>query len=241
MTQSKTAAVLFTGGKDSMRTIELMLERGYDISCLVTMISDNEDSYMLHTAAIEVTRLSAKALGIPLFVGRTAGIKEKELEDIYSAIREVSESYSFDTLASGGIASVYQRDRISSLCQRLGLKTEAPLWGVDQPSYLKDLVLRNYQFILTSVSAEGLDRSWLGREINGSNVEEIIGLARKNRFNPSFEGGEAETLVLDCPLFKSKKLKILKSEINWRGSCGRLLIKDAVLVPKKRQEYSSLA
>ena len=47
----------------------------------------------------------------------------------------------------------------------------------------------------------------------------------------AFEGGEAETLVIDGPLFK-KKLEILDSEKVWNFDNGHLIIKDAQLVEK---------
>jgi diphthine-ammonia ligase len=216
-----------------MRTIELMKQSGYHVSCLISIISDNEDSYMLHTAAIETTRISSEALDIPLVVGHTKGVKESELQDISATIEEARVKFPFGTIASGGIASSYQKGRIDRIAMGLGVKSAAPLWGIDQEAYMMDLISRNYHFILTSVSAEGLDRSWLGREVNQRAVVEIITLSRKYGFNPSFEGGEAETLVLDCPLFQRKKLRILRADVVWRGSYGRLLVKAIELVPKE--------
>ena len=228
----KRAAVLFTGGKDSTCAIQLMRERGYSIACLVTILSENQESYMLHTASIETTKLSSIALDIPLFVGRTKGIREEEVEDISVSIDSARREHEFGTIASGGNASNYQKVRIQSIADKLGLSLESPLWGVDQSNYLHDLVRRGYKFILTSVSAEGLDKSWLGKEIDSNSVTEIISLSKRFGFNPSFEGGEAETLVLDCPLFGKKMLRIVSSDIDWHGSYGRLMIKQVELVPK---------
>ena len=236
MREQEEAAVLFSGGKDSMRTIELIKQSGYHVSCLISIISDNEDSYMLHTAAIEATRISSKALDIPLVVGHTSGLKELELKDISATIKEARAKFPFVTLASGGIASSYQKERIDRIARELGLKSEAPLWGIDQESYLLDLVSRDYHFILTSVSAEGLDRSWLGRRVDRLAAAAIVKLSKRYGFNPSFEGGEAETLVLDCPLFLKRKLRILASDVDWRGGYGRLLIKAIELVPKEEND-----
>jgi len=47
----------------------------------------------------------------------------------------------------------------------------------------------------------------------------------------SFEGGEAETLVLDCPLFK-KRIKIKEMDKVWDKDSGHVNIKKAVLVDK---------
>ena len=58
-------------------------------------------------------------------------------------------------------------------------------------------------------------------------------LAKKFGFNVNFEGGEAETLVVDCPLF-SQPLKILDSKKHWDGIRGRFEILDAELENRAR-------
>jgi diphthamide synthase (EF-2-diphthine--ammonia ligase) len=45
------------------------------------------------------------------------------------------------------------------------------------------------------------------------------------------EGGEGETFVLDCPLFKGR-VEILESAPHWRGDTGYLQIAKARLSPK---------
>jgi diphthamide synthase (EF-2-diphthine--ammonia ligase) len=56
-------------------------------------------------------------------------------------------------------------------------------------------------------------------------------LSKKYGFNISFEGGEAETLVLDCPIFR-KRLEIRKSKKKWDGQRGIVEISDIVLLDK---------
>lgn len=226
------AAVLFTGGKDSTYTIQKIRSFGFEVSCLVSVISENPFSYMLHTPNIQITKLSAIALEIPIVYGYTQGEKEKELEDIRNSISEARRKYEFDLLASGGLSSDYQKTRLERIANEIGLKSLAPLWGIDQSRYVRDLLREGYHFILTSVSAAGLDERWLGREIDEKAIDELLILSKKYRFNPAFEGGEAETLVLDCPLFVRKRLKIIESEREWDGVRGSLTIKQAQLVDK---------
>ncbi len=228
----RKACVLYSGGKDSTRTIELVQRMGYEVSCLITMVARNPDSYMLHTSSIEWTKLSASALGIPIVFGETDGQKESELEDIKSTIESARMGFDFDYVAAGAIASVYQKERIEGICWSLSLKLVAPLWGTEQFSYLRNLVRDGYSFILTSVSAEGLDRQWLGRSIGIQEVELLGALSRKNGFNVAFEGGEAETFVLDCPIFRRGYLKLGSTSVDWRGSYGRLMIHDMELLPR---------
>ena len=53
-------------------------------------------------------------------------------------------------------------------------------------------------------------------------------LSKKFQFNLNFEGGEAETFVINCPLFKNK-IKIINSNKIWDGIRGRFEIVEAKL------------
>ena len=83
-----------------------------------------------------------------------------------------------------------------------------------------------FKFIITSVSSDGLDDSWLGKEITSENLVHLDQLSKKYGFNLNFEGGEAETLVIGCPLF-SKQIVIQKSHKVWDGYRGRFEIEEA--------------
>lgn len=228
----KRAAVLFSGGKDSTYACAKAIQSGYEIACLLTMFSENNESYMLHTASIEVTELSAKAIGLPRFVGRTAGKKEEEILDIKNTIIKSKEEFGFGTLVTGAIASVYQKERIEGIAKDCDLELFSPLWGINQERYLRALVSEGFKFVMTSISAEGLDKNWLGREIGHYETERLILLSAKFGFNAAFEGGEAETLVLDCPIFKNGKIRILDSNAEWNGYFGFLNIVRAILEEK---------
>ena len=79
----------------------------------------------------------------------------------------------------------------------------------------------NFQFIISSITTDGLDDKWLGKQITYDNLESLEKLSKKFQFNLNFEGGEAETFVINCPIFQ-KPLKIIKSEKKWDGYRGRL-------------------
>ncbi len=68
--------------------------------------------------------------------------------------------------------------------------------------------------IVTAVSAYPLNASWLGREIDKKFIKDIRKLYKKYKVHPAGEGGEFETFVLFCPLFK-KSLKV--AEANFTG------------------------
>lgn len=213
--------VLFSGGKDSMYAAWLEQNRGAEITCLITLRSDNKESFMFHTPSIELTDRQALLMELPLLAFRTAGQKEKELWDLERAIKEAVEQFDINGIVTGALASNYQAERIQKICDRLGLECFNPLWQKDQIELLKELVKNKFEVIVAGVFAYPLTKEWIGRKIDKKFISEMKKLQEKWKINPSGEGGEIETLVINCPLFRKKlnvKLKKLVGEKHsWRG------------------------
>ncbi len=60
-------------------------------------------------------------------------------------------------------------------------------------------------------------------------MKRLPGCQKKYGFNLTFEGGEAETLVTNCPLFK-KKLRVKNANTRWDGQRGIFEILEVELV-----------
>ena len=175
--------------------------------------------------------MQAEAIGVPQLTQETPGVKEEELEDLAVAIRRAKEVYGLDGICTGALASVYQKSRVERVCKGLGLECVSPLWGIDPEQHLRRLVKDGFVVMVVSVSALGLDRKWLGRVLNDAAIDELVALSRRFRFHPALEGGEGETFVLDCPLFKAG-VQVEKAETRWKGDSGTFEILDARLAPK---------
>ncbi len=223
-------AVLFSGGKDSTMAVYKALNDGHNVKYLVSMISKNQESYMFHVPNINLTELLAKSMNIPLKSVVTNGVKEKELLDLENILLNLKNE-GIEAIYSGAIFSEYQKSRIDKICNKLGLISILPLWHMDQYDYMLELLDSGFEFILVRVAAEGLDESWLGKIIDYNSLEELKNINKKFGVNIAFEGGEAETLVLNCPIFK-KKLNILSFKKEWYVDNGVYNIYDAVLVDK---------
>lgn len=200
-----------------------------EISCLITIISENKESYMFHTPNIQLADYQAEALGIPLLKFKTKGEKEKELVDLEKAISEAKKKFKLDGIVTGALASNYQATRIQKICDKLDLKCLNPLWQMNQVEELKELVEKNYDVRIIGVFAYPFTEKWLGRKIDGKAISELVEMEKKYKINPAGEGGEIETLVLDSPMFK-KKLKIEKSKIEYSNYSGILKIEKVELV-----------
>jgi len=223
--------VLLSSGKDSVYAMHIMERLNYDIACLISIQSQNKDSFMFHTPNVELTKLQAKALELPIIEQKTKGKKEIELKDLKEAIIKAKEKYNIQGLVSGAIFSNYQRSRIENIADDLNLKVFSPLWHVDQLQYMKTLVKEGFEIIITAVAAEGLDESWLGKGIDEKAIQDLEKINKKTQLNFSGEGGEYESLVLDAPLFK-KRLVIQDSKKSMQKDSGRLIIKKASLGKK---------
>lgn len=220
---------LFSGGKDSTFAIYRAKSEGHDISCLVTVFPKSEESHLLHHPNIGLTVLQAKAMNIPqITVGLDSDDARIEVDNLKKALKTAKEQFGIEGVVHGGIRSAFQKNHFETICRSLNLDVIAPLWNVNESRYLHDLIQSGFQFIVTSVTAQGLDNSWLGKEMTIPDVEKLIVLSSKFGFNASFEGGEAETFVISCSLF-SGHIKIIKSNKIWDGYRGRFEITEAVL------------
>ena len=223
-------AVLFSGGKDSTMALYYALKEKEDVKYLLSMKSKNDESYMFHVPNIHITDLLSQALDIPLISAETDGVKEEELEDLKRAFEDLK-SLGVEAIYTGALYSVYQKSRIEKLGCEVGLEIISPYWHVDELEYMREIVSLGFKIIISGVAAWGLDESWLGRIIDDEAIDELVKLNEKYSINMAFEGGEAETLAIDGPIFK-KKIKILKDKKEWHLDSGVYIIEDAVLEEK---------
>tara|TARA_Y100000034_G_scaffold35372_1_gene43368 strand:- start:206 stop:874 length:669 start_codon:yes stop_codon:yes gene_type:complete len=216
-------AVLFSGGKDSTYAAYLAKKYGYKIACLISVISKNKESYMFHTPTISKTEQQAKAMNIPLVIQNSSGKKEEELKDLEYVIKKVKDEFKIKGIITGAIQSVYQASRIQKICNKLNLECFNPLWQKDESEYLNELIKNKFKIIITGVFAYPLDKLFIGREINQEFIKEIKNLNKKYKIHPAGEGGEFETFVLNCPLFK-RELKIVDSKISGEENSWKMKI-----------------
>ena len=224
-------AVLFSGGKDSTMAVYAALDAKEDVKYLLSMKSKNDESYMFHVPNIHITDLLSQALDIPLMSVETDGVKEEELKDLRKAFIDLK-NLGVEAIYTGALYSVYQKSRIERLGEEVGLKIISPYWHVDELEYMRKIVSLGFKIIICGVAAWGLDESWLGRVIDDETFDELVKLNEKYYVDIAFEGGEAETLAVDGPIFK-KRVEILKYKKEWHLDSGVYIIEDAIFEDKE--------
>ncbi|KAJ8442254.1 hypothetical protein Cgig2_005194 [Carnegiea gigantea] len=130
-----------------------------------------------------------------------------EVEDMFILLSEVKRQIpAITAVSSGAIASDYQRLRVENVCSRLGFVSLAYLWKQEQSLLLHKMITSGIIAILVKVAAIGLHPAkHLGKEIADleSHLHRLNGLYG---INVCGEGGEYETLTVDCPLFKFARI-----------------------------------
>jgi len=222
-------ACLFSGGKDSTYAIHLAEKQGHDVVCLLSIFPKSEESHLLHHPNLKWTKLQSESMKIPqLTIISNSDETDNELIVMEKLLQDAKNQFQIDGLVHGGIKSNFQKEKFESLCLKLNLVSIAPLWETDPNEYMDELLDSNFHFMMISVSSDGLDEQWLGKLISKSDIKILNTLSDKFGFNLNFEGGEAETFVIDCPLF-SNSIKINDFVKNWDGYRGRFEIVDAEL------------
>ena len=216
-------AALFSGGKDSSYALFCARLYAWDVTHLVTVFSESPESYMYHVPAIELTRLAAQSIGIPLVEVVTPPEPEVEL----IPLRDTLASLGVDGIVSGALASEYQRRRLDQICQDIGIKSFAPLWHKNPRELIGEMVDEGFEIMIVGCSAEGLDESWLGRVLDQKALAELDRLHDRYGIHVAGEGGEYESMVLYGP--HMKKRVSVEYEKEWRVHSGKIVVKKAWL------------
>jgi len=231
-------AALFSGGKDSAYAIYRVQQAGHTVECLITMCPGADDSLLFHYPNSWVTEYQALAMNVSLVSMEVAGggcsSRDSEVAALNQALAQAWERFSgIEGVVSGGIASMFQKQAFDGVCARQGLAPVAPLWGVCPEEYMESLIRDKFEVVIVGVSAMGLGKEWLGRTLDWDALASLAKQSKKYGFNLTFEGGEAETLVVDCPLFAKKRLAIKDARVHWDGQRGIYEILQVSLADKK--------
>ncbi len=191
-------AALTSGGKDSILAIQKALDAGHTVTHMITVVPENKESYMFHSANLAAVKVMAERAGMEYVEIPTAGEKEAEITDMQEGIRGLDP----EGLIVGAIASTYQRERVEAVCRELGLSVFAPLWGMEPDAVVSEVASRMDARIVVT-AADGLGENVLGKRIDDELIRILKAVEKKRRIHIAGEGGEYESLVFNAPFFSS--------------------------------------
>ena len=193
------AAVLWTGGKDSVLALHEAQENGCRVRCLVTFAPPEPD-FLAHP--VTFMKLQAEALALPHFLWP---VHEPFAESYEAGLRWLKETMDIDTVITGDIAEVggspnYIRER----SRPVGINVMTPLWGRDRLALLQRLLAAGFKVVFSCVKTRWLNVGWIGRELDNETIAALRALREQNGLDLCGEEGEYHTLVTDAPEFKRR-------------------------------------
>ncbi|KAI0284373.1 hypothetical protein BGY98DRAFT_1087615 [Russula aff. rugulosa BPL654] len=251
---------LLSGGKDSCYNLSHCHKNGHELVAAASLRpepgTEELDSYLYQTVGQDAIEFVARALEVPLYRrvisgtalvqeseygGRDArergGVDGDETEDLYALLAHVKSQHpDVKGVSVGAILSNYQRIRVEHV---LSLTPLSYLWQRDQAELLSEMIAAGMEAILIKVAGIGLTTKHLGKTL----MEMQPTLTKLNTLYGSHicgEGGEYESLTLDCPLFK-QRITLLETETvihsdNDFATVAFLRIRRASLEAKREQE-----
>ena len=223
-------AVLFSGGKDSSYAIEYAQKKGYEIAYLLSVKPNRKDCFLFHYATVEHTVEQAKSLGLKhILVPCTVADPKKEAQ----IVKEVVQKNPVDAVILGGVG--LQETQIKSVKEALaplGTKVFASHEKQDHGKIVEEMIEKGYKIKITQVASAGLI-DWLGKIISKENFEKLKTDSKKFGFHLGFEGGYADTFVLDGPIYNHKFEVIKEEKVVENDFCGHIEIKEFKVVLKE--------
>jgi len=211
---------LISGGKDSIFNALQLVKQGHELVCLANLYPPNGDEldcYMYQSVGSEMIEQIAECIGKPLYRCPIIGTPKRlemeydgkdcegdEVEDLFQLLKVVKENHpDVIGVSSGAINSTYQKNRVENLCERLDMVSLALLWEVDQKQLLDNMIDSGMNSILIKVASYGLTKANLNKTIKEMKPV-LYNLSDQYGGHVCGEGGEFESLTLDCPLYKKR-------------------------------------
>ena len=218
-------AILYSGGKDSTYAIEHAMLKEWNIKYLVSVKPSRKDCFLFHYATVEHTKEFAKMLQIPHFYLKCRHAHPlKEAGIVKRLVEKNQKELKIDAVVLGGTGlQETQLKSIQNALKPLKVDVFASHAGEDHDLVMQSMLDSGYEILITQIASDGL-KEWLGKKITKENFAQLKKDSVRYGFHIGFEGGYADTLVTDCPLF-SKRMEIEDMSILFEDDyCGHVVI-----------------
>ncbi|KAJ9099957.1 hypothetical protein QFC21_003965 [Naganishia friedmannii] len=212
---------LLSGGKDSCYNLMHCIANGHEVVALATLVPEEGVGTSLVTLIAKALRLplyQRTITGKPVHLESTYGSRTKErgsdrakkdgiagdeTEDLDELLHQVKADFpDLQGVSTGAILSTYQRTRIEHVASRpsLGLTCLCYLWQRPEAELVDEMLASGLRAVIMKVAGLGLKVEDVGKELGAmrpklARLEELYGS------HVAGEGGEYETITIDCPLF----------------------------------------
>ena len=195
--------VLFTwsGGKDSaMALYELETADGYEITALLTTVTEDYDRISMHGVRATLLEQQAQSLRLPLekvYLTRNSSNEEYE-ERMRDKLMQYRDQGVFSVVFGDIFLEDLRKYREDNLA-KIGMRGVFPIWKRDANELAHTFIGLGFKAVITCVDSNVLDRGFVGRVFDEQFLSELPGTV-----DPCGENGELHSFVYDGPIFRER-------------------------------------
>ena len=198
-TVKERVVLSWSGGKDStMAAYHLLASCKYEITGLLTTVTEEFDRISMHGVRRELLERQAESLGIPL---RVLMIPKECTNEIYETrMREILVQLKAQGITKIAFGDLFLEDVKQYRDERLaqvGMTGLYPLWMRDTDELVRTFIGLGFKAILACVDTQAIDASFAGREIDYALLADLPESA-----DPCGEYGEYHSFVYAGPTFR---------------------------------------
>jgi uncharacterized protein (TIGR00290 family) len=198
----------WSGGKDAALALyELQASNHYQVSALLTTVTEEYDRVTMHGVRRVLLEQQAKAVGLPLHtVLISASNTDAEYRTKMRAALQEHVDAGVSCVAFGDLfLEDVRRYREENLAE-IDLQALFPLWKRDTSELAHWFVDAGFQAIVTCVDGQHLDGSFVGRHFDEQLLSDL-----PSAVDPCGENGEFHSFVYDGPIF-SRSVEFTRGE-----------------------------
>ncbi len=189
----------WSGGKDSALALyKAMLSNKYNIQCLLTNINCVHDRVSMHGVRRSLMAAQTASIGLSLVTVELP--EEPSMQEYERMMLEKVNALKAFGCSKAIFGDIFLEDLKIYREQKLkeaGIECVFPLWKIDTTELIKEFIDAGFKAIVVCVNEQYLDKSFCGRIIDTSFVNDL-----PSTVDVCGENGEFHSFVFDGPIFK---------------------------------------
>jgi uncharacterized protein (TIGR00290 family) len=190
----------WSGGKDSSLALYHTLQnKSFNIKYLLTNLSAEHNRISMHGVRFELLKLQAESIGIPLTTMQIN--KNASMEDYNKLVQIKMDFFTSKNINHCFFGDIFLEDlktyREKQL-KKVNVITHFPLWKRPTIDIINEFIDLGFKAKVVSINANLLDKSFAGRELDQSFINDL-----PKEVDVCGENGEFHSFVYDGPIFKT--------------------------------------
>ncbi len=194
----RKAVFNWSGGKDSAFALWKVLQQNeYGVETLLTSVNSRFNRISMHGVRRSLLELQADSIGLPLNV--LAVPEQPSMEEYDSLMKEKLTGLKQQGIDYAVFGDIFLEDLKEYREQRLAevdLEAVFPIWKMDTREVVLQFIKEGFKAVVVSANARLLDKSFAGRLIDESFLNDL-----PKEIDPCGENGEFHSFVFDGPIF----------------------------------------